>query len=287
MRKRKAGTGKKNIARRRYSPREQQIIQELAEGLGKLVPATSRGPFSLQQLAKERGLGAYFDSKLGSKKKQFSEFITRVHRARPRTLRPFVADMLAPAVERRRTQGNPVLRPEIDALKEKLLEFGIDLRAEIDSLNLPTNRPNITPPPMVTLSALEAIGLHPSLKDQVLVLFKEGHINEAVRKGAEIFETMIRRGTGIQQYGRPLMAKVFDKDAPVLDIAGYHGSQTSNAMDEKEGYLLMSMGVMQWCKNVVGHDDIPQLQPHDGASRIAMISHLMEVAQVAIDKPVS
>jgi len=266
---------KKSPPRRRYSPREQQVIRDLADMLGKLLPATSQGKFSLQTIAKERGLSKFFATKL-SKKKQFTQFIADVHKAHPRTLKTFVNDILADAVSRRRTQGNPVLRPEADLLKNKLSEFGIDLSAEIDELELPATRPNITPPPQVVQQVLERIGLHPSLLPQVLSLFKEGHINEAVRKSGEILEAFVTRSSGERgRYGRDLMATVFNKDNPIIDISMYHESEISNPMDEKEGFMLVAMGTMQWCKNIVGHGDVKQLPPHEGASRIILVSHLL------------
>jgi len=207
-----------------------------------------------------------------------------VHRDKPRTLKPFVADLLAVAVEKRRQKGSPLLRPEADLLKAKLIEFGIDLAKEIDDLQLPSTRPHITPPSVVTLQALDRIGLHPLLLEKVLPLFKEGHINEAVRKAAEIFEARVCSVSGLKLYGRPLMAKAFDRENPLIDVAGYHGSEAGNVGDEREGFMLIAMGSMQWCENLVGHDDIPQVRPHDGASRVALISHLLEVVQAAEER---
>src|SRR6185437_15170085 len=264
--------------RRRYSPREHQIIRDLADMVGKLIPATSRGDYSLQQLAKNRGLGKYFLERLPSKQKQFIHFISKVHGSHPRTLKILLNDVLADAVERRRIKGDPILRPEADALKEKLLAFGIDLTAEIDGLHLPVTRPKITPPPIVVQQSLERLGLHPLLHDKVLPLFKDGHVNESVRKAGEILETAVSKWSAVRgKYGRDLMAHVFNKDTPIIDVSTYHGSEITNSMDEKEGFMLVAMGAMQWCKNVVGHGDVDQLSPQDAAARIILVSHLLEV----------
>lgn len=278
-------TKKKSQSRRRYSPREQQVIQDLADMLGKFVPATSQGNFSLQSIAKDKGLGKYFDEKLSSKKKQFIYFIQKVHANHPRTLKPFINDILADAVEKRRVRGNPILRPEADALKDKLMEFGIDLCKEIDELELPTTRPNITPPPQVIQQAVERIGLHQLLLPQVLPLFKDGYVNEAVRKAGEILEAAVLRWSGVRgRMGRDLMSHVFNKDNPIIDVSMYHGSEISNAMDEREGFMLVAMGTMQWCKNTVGHGDVGQLPPHEGASRIILVNHLIEVIEIVISR---
>lgn len=274
---------KKVTRSKRFTPRQQQVIHDLAEMLGKLVPATSRGEYSLQRLAKDRGLGKYFLEKLSSKQKQFIHFISKVHGAHPRTLKSLINNVLADAVEKRRTKGDPILRPEADALKAKLLEFGIDLAKEIDGLQLPVTRPKITPPPIVIQQSLEKLGLHPILHDKVIPLFKDGHVNEAVRKAGEILETSVSKWSGVHgKYGRDLMAHVFNKDAPIIDVSAYHGSEITNTMDEKEGFMLVAMGSMQWCKNIVSHGDVDQLSPQDAVARIILLSHLLEVIDITL-----
>jgi hypothetical protein len=123
------------------------------------------------------------------------------------------------------------------------------------------------------------------LHEKVIPLFNDGYVNEAVRKAGEIFETAVIKWSGVRgKYGRDLMAHVFNKDSPMIDVSMYHGSEIANPMDEKEGFMLVAMGAMQWCKNVVGHGDVDQLAPQDAAARIILISHLIEVADVTIKK---
>ena len=270
------------ILMKRYTPREQQVVRELADMLGKLIPATSQGDFCLQKIAKDRRLGKYFDVKLKSKKKQFIFFISKVNGAHPRMFKDLIRDILAESVEKRRAKGDPILRPEADKLKNILLELDIDLKSQIDELDLPITRPKITPPPVVISQSLERIGIHPLLLDKVLILFKDGHMNESVRKAGEIFEAHITKWSGVRgKYGRDLMAEVFNKDKPVIDISNYHTGVITNPMDEKEGFMLIAMGIMQWCKNIVGHGDADQISPSDAASRIILISHLLEVVDIS------
>jgi hypothetical protein len=182
-------------------------------------------------------------------------------------------------------KGNPILRAEADALKIKLSEFGIDLVKEIDELELPTSRPKITPPPIVIQQSLERIGLHPLSQEKVISLFKDGYINESVRKAGEIFESTVSKWSGIQgKFGRDLMAQAFNKDTPVIDVSKYHGSEITNPMDEKEGFMLVSMGAMQWCKNIVSHGDVDQLSPQDAVARILLLNHLLEVIDQILTK---
>jgi len=276
---------KKTTRAKRFTPRQHQIIRDLAEMVGKLIPATSRGDYSLQRLAKDRGLSKYFNEKLPSKQKQFIFFITKLHADRPRTLKRLINDILAEAVDRRWKKGTPILQAEAHSLREKLQEFGIDLRAEIDGLQLPAQKPKITPPPIVIQQALERLGLHSLLSDKVLPLFNDGYLNEAVRKAGEIFESVVTRWSGAREkYGRDLMAHAFNKDTPIIDVSAYHGSEITNPMDEKEGFMLVAMGSMQWCKNIVGHGDVDQLAPQDASARIVLISHLLDVVDQTMNK---
>lgn len=274
----------KITTRKQFSPRKQQVIQELAKTLGDLLPATSQGKFSLESIAKQKGLIRFFDPKL-SKQQQFINFITKVHKAHPRTLKILINNILAKAIARRIDQGNPVLRSEAEKLKSQLTEFGIDLNSEIDELNLPTERPNITPPPPMIQQSLEKIGLHPVLQTEVLKMFKEGHINEALRKSGEILESfIIKHSTVKKKYGRDLVSFVFNKDNPIIDISGYHNSEILDPMDEKEGFMLVVMGTMQWCKNIVGHGNVKQLPPDEGASRIILVNHLIRVIDTVVTR---
>ncbi len=273
---------------RRFTPLEQQNIRDLADLLGNFLPATSRGDYCLQKIATKIRLGKYFDLKLGNKKKQFNYFIQQVYGRHKVKFKTLVNNILAEAVEWRRNQGRPILRQEVDSLKGKLYALGIDLRKEIDALNLPVDRPKITPPPVPVKQTLEKIGLHPLLLDKAFPLFRDGYLNESVRKSGEILETFIIRSSGIKgKYGRDLAANAFNASNPVINISGYHNSDTLNPTDEKEGFMYLCMGAMHWCKNIMGHNDVDQLSPADAASRIIMISHLLEVAESQFNKATS
>lgn len=272
----------------RIKPVDQQNIRDLAEMLGKLLPATSRGDYCLQKIAKKEGISKYFDNKLGNKKKQFIYFIEQVRGRHPIKFKKIVNDILAEAVEWRRNQGNPLLRPEADLLRDKLHALNVDLRKEIDGIALPTTRPKITPPPVEVKQILEKIGLHPLLLDKVLPLFCDGHTNEAVRKAGEVFEAFTVRVSGMKgKYGKDLAANAFNSASPAIDISGYHASEILSPTDEKEGFMYLSMGAMQWCKNIMGHGDVDQLSPFNAASRIILISHLIEVAEIQFNKAAS
>ena len=265
---------------RRYTPREQQLIRSLAEILGKSMPATSQGHYCLKKKAKDIGCSKFFNDKLPNKKEQFAFFIKQMYGRHPIKFKKFINDNLAESVEWRRNKGNPILKNEVEEVKSILLELKIDLGKEIDGLNLPIERPRITPPSIDIKNTLNKFGLHPLFVDKVIPLFNDGHLNEAVRKSGEIFETQIKKhypSLGKSIYGRDLVTTVFSVKNPLCKIEGYHNSQILNPVDEREGYLYLSMGAMHWCKNITGHGDINQLSPIDAVSRIILVSHLLEI----------
>jgi len=166
----------------------------------------------------------------------------------------------------------------MQTFSDNLRKLNIDLHKEIDALELPKERPKVTPPPIEVRQVLDKIGIHPLLKEEVYSLFVDGHLNEAVRKSGEIYETYIRKlYPDVKKYGRPLVAEIFSPQNPRCNISGYHKENILDPQDELEGYMYLAMGAIHWCKNIVSHDNVNQLAPHDAASRIILISHLLEV----------
>lgn len=275
---------KRKIVRvRRFTPRQQQNIDDLAGSLSLLMPATSRGSFCLEQILKKEKLGKYFDKKLPNKKSQFRKFIIQVFGRYPRKFKRIINNILADSISWRVKKGDPVLKNEVERLNSFLSTLKIDLGKEINELNLPSERPKITPPPIFIKQIIEKIGINPLLTDKVIPLFNDGHLNEAVRKAGEIFETRIKAvNPSIKSYGRDLVSKVFNAQSPLINISGYHKSLVLDPNDEKEGYLYLSMGAMHWCKNIMGHSDVDQLDARDAITRIMLISHLLDVLDKSI-----
>lgn len=269
----------KAAGRRRLSPQLQQGIKELAVSLGELIPATSQGQFSLTGIAKKRGLTKFILTG-ANKRRTFEHFITKMLRQHPVKLKTIINDALAEGVERRHRNGLPVLRGEADVLVKNLTAVGIDLKKEVAGLNLPTDRPHITPPPIQLQSAVEKIAINSLLRTQVFPLFKNGHTNDAARKAGEILEAELQRLSGLKdEYGRVLAGKCLSGATPTIDIAGHHSGKIISPGDEREGFQFLVMGALVWCKNLLGHGEAEQLGPHDAAARIVVISHLLDVLQ--------
>lgn len=272
---------KRECKKRALSALEKQRVRKLAEQLGAIISLSGyHSTFSLTIIAKNKGLLKYLPKKNLNKKETFAFFLEKILCYKPRTLKPIVRDILPIAIEKRCLQGNPVLEAEAIDLSNTLKELGINLEKEINDLELPKERPRITPPPIKVVQSLKNIGLNVILLDKVLPMFENGHVNEAVHKAGELFEKeVLRYSENVGIYGRSLMSKVFNKERPEIDIKGYHQGEILNENDEREGYMYLAMGAVHWCKNIVGHGDVEQLSPQDAASRIILINHLIEVME--------
>ena len=97
--------------------------------------------------------------------------------------------------------GNPVLEGEILAINQSLRSLEVNLTKEFKALNLPKERPKIVPPTAFQ-KIIDDLGLHPYLQPECSKLFKDGHINEAVRKSLEKYEHYIQKSLANRKSAR-------------------------------------------------------------------------------------
>jgi uncharacterized protein Ymh len=65
---------------------------------------------------------------------------------------------------------------------------------------------------------LEGHPLAPQIAGEPLQMFRNGHFNEAVRKAAERFETMIQQLSGRTKSGKELMGKALAGNPPTSQV---------------------------------------------------------------------
>jgi uncharacterized protein (TIGR02391 family) len=267
---------KREIKKRTLSAAEKQSVRKLADQLGGFISLSGyRSNFSLTTIAKERGLLKYFPkkNKIKNKKETFAFFLEKVLCYKPRTLKLIVRDLLPTAIEKRHSQGNPVLEAEAVELSNTLKELGINLEKEIAELHLPKERPRVVPPPMSIQKILDEIGLHPILLPNCKQLFVDGHVNESVRKACEKYEKHVQNLSGLSHLqGSDLMAQAFSEKNPKISLNVLHSSQEKN---EQIGYKFIAMGVMHWWRNTLSHNDEEQLSHIEAVGRLLMVSNLI------------
>jgi len=78
-------------------------------------------------------------------------------------------------------------------LDATLRKLKVNLSAEFRELHLPDERPAIVPPPHAFQKMVDEFGLHRLLQPDCARLFKDGHLNEAVRKALEKYETYVQQ----------------------------------------------------------------------------------------------
>lgn len=257
-----------------FSAVDIQNIRILAEMLGNFVPYSGyKSKFNIVSIVKKRGLSKYLSKGSSSKKEALVEFIRKLHRNKPRTIKIIVREIMPRAIERRHAQGNPILFDEAESFAKQLCKIGIDLRKEILALNFPKSRPSIVPPPFEIQDILKKFSLHPLLMPDCQKLFIEGHINEAVRKALEKFEAYVQKKSGSNFVGIDLMGNVFNLNCPLIKL-----NSLSNKTEqcEQEGFMHIAMGIMQWWRNSLSHGDAKQIDHQEALGRIFVVSNLLK-----------
>jgi uncharacterized protein (TIGR02391 family) len=241
--------------------------------MGNIIPATSpsKGGFCFQTIAKEAGLTKYW--KTGSSRKEtIFNLLSRVYQNHKIIFNKVIRENLPRGIERRHKSGNPILLEEIELLDQTLLRLGVNLSQEIKELDLPKERPRVVPPPHIFQKMIDGISLHPLLLPDCAKLFKDGHINEAVRKALEKYEVYVQKASGLHKIGTDLMANAFSENSPKIVVAD---NTTKRGLGLQEGFKFISMGSMGFWRNFCSHGDEKQMSHHDAIAIMATISHLL------------
>jgi uncharacterized protein (TIGR02391 family) len=275
MKKRRKPSSKRKPQRR--SQRRQlsavsiQNLRTLAGQIGEVIPATSfrKTGFCFQTIAKKLGFQKNWPS--GTKKEAIFGFLKSVYRDHPKVFYKLFRENIAQGIERRHKMGNPVLESEMLEIDKTLRALEVNLSKEFRALNLPKERPKIVPPPAAFQRMIDEMGLHPYLQPECLKLFKDGHLNESVRKALEKYEHYIQKKSGVSKIGTNLMASAFNETSPLISIADI---TTPRGRGLQDGFKFLSMGAMEFWRNFCSHGDEEQLPHQDAIAILATVSHL-------------
>lgn len=259
-------------AKNSITARKRQDITRLAISLGKLIPATSRGPFCFESIAKSRPSTKRYWKKGRNKKEMISTFLIGVYRYHPNLIYKIIRENIENGISRRHKNGDPVLQSEINSLDKILKDLGLNMSKELKELNLPKKRPNIVPPPFEYQKMIQNVSLEPEMQDKCKQLFIDGHINESVRKAFEIFESKVQTLSKLEDTGTNLMMKAFNEDNPLLKVAN---TSTKKGKAFQQGYRFLAAGSMLFIKNKYGHGDEPQESHIDGFQMILTANQLL------------
>lgn len=266
----------------RITAGRKKVIDQLANLLAALAPATTPGRgFCVKRVAEEKGLGKSWKDK-SNKRKSIAAFLEDVFRNYPQKPKRVVLAIIEGGVQWSAKKGRAVTREELDAIAAKMENLGFDIRKEVKRTELP-DPSRVAPPPLDVAAIIERLELHDALKDDCIAMFKNGHLNEAVRKALERFEKMIQDTTGDRStIGKRLMAKAFKKDGPAIAI---NDLKTSNDESEQEGFMHLTIGAMAGLRNLYSHGDLDTMPAIDALERLAFVSLLFKRVDKALKKP--
>src|SRR3989344_406122 len=264
------------------SARAIQDLRKLAQQIGEIVPGTAwgNGTFCFKKIASEYRLAKYWPKtrKSTNKKEDIFSFLNEVYRRHRKIFYKIFRENLARGIERRRNNGKPVLEAEILELNATLKSLDVDLEKEILALNLPKDMPSIVPPPHEFKSFIDKMGLHPFLLPECINLFKNGHVNESVRKALEKYEVYVQKKSSLQTIGADLMGTAFSEKRPFVRIVD---TSTKRGIALQDGFKLLSMGVMGFWRNYLSHGDEKQIPHQHAIAILGVVSHMMSIIDAA------
>jgi uncharacterized protein (TIGR02391 family) len=254
-----------------------QHLRLLSEQIGNIIPATAfgKGAFCFQNIAKSFHLQKAWPAQ-GSKKERVFELLKYAYRSHPKKFYRLFRENIARGIERRHKGGEPVLQMEILQLDSTLKSLNVNLSAEFKELHLPSERPATVPPPYAFQKMMDEFGLHPLLQPECARLFKDGHLNESVRKALEKYEAYVQQKSALAKIGVDLMANAFNEDNPSLRIADVLSARGKGL---QSGFKFLSMGAMGFWRNLCSHGDEKQMPHQDAIAILATISHLVGVIE--------
>jgi uncharacterized protein (TIGR02391 family) len=264
----------------RITRNRREVIEQLADALAVLAPATSRFKgFCVRNVAEEHGLKRCWKSG-GNKRTMIARFLEEVFRQYPRKPKTVLMAIVRGGLDWRARRGEATTREELEAVAAPMEALDFDIRKDFKTLKLPEPS-RVCAPAQDKVALLERLDLHEALTDDCLEMFRDGHFNEAVRKALERFEKRIQ--TAINDHstiGKALMGKAFNRVQPPIPI---NDNKTGNDLSEQEGFMHLTMGAMAGLRNLYSHGDVDQMSATDAIERLGFVSLLFKRVDNALE----
>ncbi len=264
----------------RITRQRREMIEQLADALAVLAPATSRFKgFCVRNVAEEHGLKKCWQSG-GNKRQMIAHFLEEVFRQYPRKPKTVEMAIVRGGLDWRARRSKATKPKELDAVVTPMETLGFDIKKDIKKLKLPEPA-RVCAPAQDKVALLERLDLHEALTDDCLEMFRDGHFNEAVRKALERFEKRIQ--TAINDHstiGKALMGKAFNRVQPPIPI---NDNKTGNDLSEQEGFMHLTMGAMSGLRNLYSHGDVDQMSATDAIERLGFVSLLFKRVNKALE----
>jgi len=257
----------------RITGTRREQIRRLAEALAEIAPSTSPGSgFCVQQVAEQMGLKHHW-KKQKNKQADIAHLLENVMRRHPRKPKTLVLAIVRGGIEWKARKGEKVTSDQLEAIIAPMEALGFKIRKEIDAIDIPEPA-HVHPPSSDHVAVFDKLDLHPALKDDIATMFRDGHLNEAVRKALERFEKVIQDALDDHNTsGRELMAKAFGGDPPPVPL---NAGRTANDRSEQQGFKFLTMGAMSGMRNLYSHGDVAQMSAMEAIERLAFVSLLFK-----------
>lgn len=113
--------------------------------------------------------------------------------------------------------------------------------------------------------------LHPEVMRAASDLFADGHFAAAVQEAYKSIDLRVKKLTGLNQSGTPLMGTAFSPKAPLLDVARASGT---SGQDEREGFVALFRGAMLGVRNPNAHELLRNEDPQEAIEYLGFASLL-------------
>ncbi len=249
-----------------------KLISQLATLLANIAPATTMGKgFCVRKVAEEKGLAKCWKAR-GNKRKMIAELLENTFRSYPQKPKRLVLAIVEGGITWSTRKGQAVTRDHLEQIAGVVEQLGFNVKKELAALDLPAPS-RVAPPPLDLAALIDRLGLHDALRDDCIQMFKDGHLNEAVRKGLERFEKKVQDLTGEHSIGKDLMGKAFTRNNPMIAI---NDGTSGNDGSEQEGFMYLTMGAMAGMRNLYSHGDVDTMPAIGALERLAFISMLFK-----------
>lgn len=123
--------------------------------------------------------------------------------------------------------------------------------------------------------------LHPEVQDAAGDMYADGYYEAAVAEAFKSIDVRVRRVTGIEKSGAPLMGDAFKQDGSVLDVAVHDGR---SGQDEREGFHALFRGSMLGVRNQGAHELFRKSDSQEALEYLGLASLLHRRIDIAESK---
>jgi uncharacterized protein (TIGR02391 family) len=141
-----------------------------------------------------------------------------------------------------------------------------------------SRRPAPSPTVGDPVQVFDAVVTEPELREETRQLFVDGHYPQAVEEGFKYLNNVVKRRTGVETDGAPLMTTAFSPSAPRLKLTEL---RTQSQKDQQQGYMRIYEGAMIGIRNPRAHEHRYLDDPRNALELLSLCNHLVRVAMNA------